>query len=165
MLSSLLYWYSVMIQYESSLEEVKEFILVFRYITKQVTINYFYSFCNMLHNGASIISPDPSTLCDHLKNTMSWPDIALSEYGLLIVYPYVVKCSICVYSCLFPSENKPQVGLLSYREKTSPTSLQIWLRYWNLLSIEVDKFNYDQQESYQHITDETYLTILFPCVL
>ena len=125
MLTSSFYWYYVIIQYVSSLYQVKEFILLFIYITKQVNIDYFYSFCNMLHTGASILSPDPSTLCDHLKNNTGRLDIAISEYGLFIVDTYVVKCSICVYSCLFPSENKPQVGLLSYREKTSPTSLQI----------------------------------------
>ena len=57
------------------------------------------------------MSPEPSTLSEHLTTTM----VDIYPYGawLLIIYPYGAKPSICVDSCVYQSEkNRDQVDSL-----------------------------------------------------
>ena len=69
-----------------SLDQVKQFILASVSVTDQGTKESSSSLYNKPHRGAYILSPDPSTLSDHLTTTMV--DVPPSGSCLLIIDPF-----------------------------------------------------------------------------
>ena len=144
------YWSSETIQ--CSLDQVKQFILAYGYIPDQGTNESPYSFFNSPHRGASIFSPYPSTLSDHLTTTMI--DVPPSGYWWFIIAPSKSKSSIPINSCFSSSEKKPRLGWLPLGDKHS-------YKYWsscpwscNFSSIMFGSFNHILIKYFKHISVE-----------
>ena len=73
---------------------MKSFILVSGYVPDQGTKDTYSFLYNPPHNGASLLSPYPSTFSDNFTTTVV--DIALSGAWLLIISPYGAEAYICV---------------------------------------------------------------------
>ena len=100
-LNSSLYWSPGIIQSLSSSDQVKQFILVSVFVPDQRTKAFSSYLYNMPYRGASIFSPNPSTLSDHFKITMVY--VPSSGAWLLIIAPSVDKSSIHIDSWFYSS--------------------------------------------------------------
>ena len=156
-----MYWSPETIQSLSSFDQVKQFIMAFGSFIEQVTKKPSYYFYDMPHNGASILSPELSTLSDHFTTTI----VDISPYGsrLLIIYPSRDEYSICIYSWLSSSEKKTRSGWIPIGDNHSSKSLSSCPWYWNFPYIRFGSFNYLLNESFQHRYIENSSTTQYPC--
>ena len=87
-----LYWSSGTIQPLFYLYQVKQVILESGSVSNQGTKESSYSLYNLPHRGEYILSPDPSTLSDHLITTILY--VSSSGSWLLIISPSGAESSI-----------------------------------------------------------------------
>ena len=156
-----LYWSPGTIQWLSSLDQVKQFILAYRSVPGQGTKELSYSLYNFPHRGESIFSKDPSTFSDHLTTTMV--DSPPSWAWLLIITPYGAKSSIRIDSWFSSSDKKPWTDWFPIGDNHYSKSWSSLPWYWNSPSIRFGGFNYLLIESFQHRSVENALTTQFPC--
>ena len=119
-----LYWFPRVIQYLSSIEQVKQFILSYGSVTCQGTIDLSSYLYNPSYIGSCILYLVPSTLYDHFTTPM----IDIAPYGvwILIVATSGSKPSICAGSCISSSDNKQQVGWLPLGDNHFYKSWSSW---------------------------------------
>ena len=129
------------------MDQVKQFILVYGYVTDQGTKELYSSLYTPPHNGAYILSPNPSTLYENFTSAMV--DISPSVYWFIIIDPSGSKLSICIDSC-YSSEKKPRLGWFPLGDNHSSKYWSIFPWYYNLLSIGFVSFNYLIIGSFQH---------------
>ena len=125
LLKSSLYWSPRTIKSFSSLDQVKEFILVSGAVPDQGIIDPWSSLYNTPHSGPYNLTLGPFIASDHFITNMV--DIALSGAWLLIIAPSGAESSIILDSCFSSSEKKPQSGWLPFGENQSSNFINLLL--------------------------------------